>query len=1428
MTTAFEQEAGDIAVIGMAGRFPGARDLTEFWANLRDGVESIRTLTDEELSPHVPPELLQDPDYVRAGGVLEDVDRFDARFFGYSAREAALLDPQHRALLECAWHALEDAGHPEGGRGVGVYAGCSLSGYLLNNLLPGRSVDASAAGFELLIANDKDYLASRIGYKLGLEGPAVSVQTACSSSLVAVHMAAQSLLSYECDVALAGGATVRVPHHAGYRFEEGMILSPDGHCRPFDSRANGTVGGNGAGLVVLKRLADARADGDRVDAVIKGSALTNDGSDKVGYTAPSVHGQAAAVAAALGVGGIEPDTVTAIEAHGTGTPLGDPVEVAALNEVFRTSTKDTGFCALGSVKSNIGHLDSAAGISGFLKAVLQLRNRQLAPTLHYSEPNPRIDFADSPFSVCDRLQEWKGRDAAPLRIGVSSFGFGGTNAHVVLEEAPDRPAAPPPARAVQLLPLSARTPAALDAAAADLADALRAPDAPALPAAAHTLQSGRRAFTHRRIVIGREPGDAAEVLDGADPARTANGTATSGARIALLLPGQGSQYPGMGRELYTGERVFRERIDECAETLRPYLGRDLRTLLHPENPGSAELRDAADTLRRTEFAQPALVTVEYALAELLSSWGLRPAALLGHSVGEITAACLSGALSLPDALRLAARRGALMQQLPPGAMLSVALDEAALVPMMPEGLSLAAVNAPGLCVVSGPQDTVEAFAQELAGRDIGHTRLHTSHAFHSAMIEPALAELAEEVRGLTAAAPRVPYLSNRTGDWITAGQIADPAYWTGHARDAVRFGDGVDRLLEQEDLLLVEAGPGRTLTTLARGADGALRRTLVPTMPGPDDEADAQDFLLTAVGRLWASGADIDWDALEGTGGTRHRVALPGYRFQRRRHWVEAPAGTGTAAQPVIDTPDDEDDEPAHLDSRPELSTPYQEPRDARERTVAAVWQDLLGVSPVGVHDNFIELGGHSLLATRVVARLKEETGVALPMRELVQASTVAAIAELLAHHGGDAAPAADPQDRMPTAVPDPENLYEPFPLTEIQQAQWIGRMGNFHLGNVAAHIYWEVENAGIDLDRLAAAWNVLLRRHPMLNAVLTDDGRQRILPDQGPYVFDTVDLRDRPEDERTARLEELRERISHEMRPTDTWPLFGITAVLLPEDRTRLFLSFDLLIADIGSIRILLQEWRQLYADLGTALPELQISYRDYVLAAAQVRRTSLYETSLAYWRERAAELPPAPDLPLAVSPSELDTPRFTPRSHVLAQDDWRRVKERAASLGVTPSSVLLAVYATVLGGWTRSSRFTLNVTVINRLPVHPDADGLVGEFASFDLLPVDLEQHRGVADIARALQERAWEDLEYRYVNGVDVLRELARQRGGTTGSVMPIVFTSTLVQDTGDQGETLFDWLGDMVHESVQTPQVWLDAAVLETSKGLYISWPAVEKL
>ncbi|MEO3777936.1 amino acid adenylation domain-containing protein [Micromonospora sp. B11E3] len=1414
--------SNDIAIVGMAGRFPGAPDIGAFWRNLRAGVESITYWDDETLrAGGVPAETLADPRYVRAASVLDGIEEFDAAFFGYHAREAALIDPQQRLFLECSWHALEDAGYAPGAIDgtVGVYAGSALSTYLLNNVLAGRVAGTIGETLELLITNDKDYLPNRVSFKLGLGGPAVAVQTACSSSLVAVHTAVQALLEGECDVALAGASAVRLPQPSGYLWEEGLIFSRDGHCRPFDASATGTVFGSGVGVVMLKRLEDALADGDHVEAVIRGTAVTNDGSAKVGYTAPGVDGQARAVATALGIAGVDPATVGAVEAHGTGTPLGDPIEVTALNKVFASRVRTRGGIALGSVKSNVGHLDVAAGVTGLIKAVLQLKHRELVPSLHFDKPNPEIDFDASPFAVNTELREWTATDS-PRRIGVSSFGMGGTNAHVVLEEAPTPAPLPAPARAAQVITLSARTPEALDAAGAALAAALAEPDAPPLPDVAWTLHRGRAAARHRRTVVAADAAEAAAAL--ADPARTVTGTAVDRPRLVFLFPGQGSQYPGMGADLYATEPAFREALDAVADDLAPHLGLDLRTVLFPEGGDPAE---AARRLESTDLAQPALFAVEYATAALLRSLGVTPDAMIGHSIGEITAACLAGVLDRADAARIVATRGRLMAAMPSGAMLSVALGEDDARELLTPALSLAAANAPELCVISGPHDDVAALERVLAERGVQHRRLHTSHAFHSAMMDPVLDPFAAELAGTRFAAPTVPFVSNRTGEWITDREATDPAYWAGHVRDTVHFGASV-ALVAGPDAVLLEVGPGKTLGTLARQV--SREATVLASLPAPGDPPAGPHPGPTLLARLWAAGVDVDLEAVQG--GARRRVSLPGYPFQRRRYWItpDAGAGAGTLDLAGLGGADEPTaDSAAALDGRPNVQTPYVAPRDDRECLVAAIWQDLLGVAPVGVDDNFVELGGHSLLATRVVARVNEAFGVRIGLREMLASPTVAGVAALVAAARTGEEDADEPDPGLPLADPAPQHLHEPFPLAEIQQAQWLGRLGSVEGGNVAAHVYWEVETGEVDLAALTESWREVIRRHGMLRAVVGDDGRQRILPDPGPYVIEATDLRDRPADEVERVLAELRDTLSHQMRPVDVWPLWDVRATLLPGGRTRLHLGFDLMIADIGSIRLVSRDWRRIHQGVGGLAP-LDLSYRDYVLATEELRGSPLHQRSLEYWRERIAELPPRPDLPLAVAPAAVTRPEPISFDLELDKATWKRITDRAGAYGLTPSSVLLAVYAYALGAWCRSGRFTVNVTVTNRLPVHPHVSDLVGEFASFDLLPIDLVAAGSVERLARHLQEQSWQDLENRYVSGVEVLREMARARGGAAGAVMPVVFTSTVVQESEPGDETWFGWLGDMVHEVAQTPQVWLDFALLETADGVRMSWHGVRQL
>ena len=878
------QELSGIAVIGMAGRFPGARNLDEFWRNLCNGVESITFFTDEELkATGIDEAALIDPSYVRARGVLQDAEVFDAAFFGFSPREAELLDPQQRLFLQCAWHALENAGYDpvRCTRAVGVYAGLSSSSYLLNNLDSALGSDAAAA--TAMLGNDRDFFATRVAYKLNLRGPCLTLQTACSTSLVAVHTACQALLTCECDMALAGGATIKVPQQSGYYYEEGGIYSPDGHCRAFDGAARGTVGGSGVGVVVLKRLQDALADRDRVDAVILGSAVNNDGASKVGYTAPSVDGQAEVIAAAQALAGIDAAEIGYVEAHGTGTPLGDPIEIAALTKAFRVSTSLNRSCAIGSVKTNLGHLDAAAGIAGFIKTVLAVRHAKIPPSLHFEQPNPQIAFGSSPFFVNTALADW-GNPGKPRLAGVSSFGIGGTNAHVVLGEAPAQPKADS-SRRLNLLTLSARSPSALDEAARELSEWLNSHSDENLADVAYTLQVGRHSFECRRSVVCSDAKEAAAALAAGDPSRvfTAQGV-TGRPPVAFMFPGQGSQSPAMGQELYDNEPIFRRELDACCDLLASHLNLDLRELLY----SSTQDRDESERrLRHTAIAQPALFAIEYAMARLWMEWGVEPQAMIGHSIGEYVAACIAGVMSLPDALEVVAARGRLMEAMPPGVMIAVSLSMADVAPLLTGDLSVATLNAPRQTVVSGPEEQVVELERGLATCGSAGVRLHTSHAFHSAMMDPVLEPFREQVERIPLRPPHVPFLSNLTGTWITNEQAISPDYWVRHVREAVRFSDGVAELLREPSRVLLEVGPGRSLVNLAR-KQCEPSRTILASLSVSDDRSSALHGLLNTLGSMWGVGIDVDWAAFN-TGQGRRRLALPVYPFERQRFWVDPP-----------------------------------------------------------------------------------------------------------------------------------------------------------------------------------------------------------------------------------------------------------------------------------------------------------------------------------------------------------------------------------------------------------------------------------------------------------------------------------------------------------------------------------------------------------
>ncbi|MDQ7957760.1 MAG: SDR family NAD(P)-dependent oxidoreductase [Pseudomonadota bacterium] len=892
----------EVAIVGMAGRFPGAPDVETLWRNLCAGVESVTSFTEDQLRARgVPPELLADPDYVRAGVVLDGIDQFDAAFFGYAPREAERLDPQQRLFLECAWEALEDAGYDaqRWPGSIAVYGGAGANVYLMRHLLPATGVDAGSRIAELLglmSGNAADALCTRVAYKLGLRGPAITVQTACSTSLTAVHLACRSLLAFDCDMALAGGVSLNLLQNGGYRYEAGAIFSPDGHCRAFDAQAAGTVLGSGAGIVVLKRLEDALRDGDTIRAVVKGSAANNDGADKMGFTAPGVQGQAAVIRAAQLIADVSADSIGYVETHGTGTALGDPIEIAALTQAFRAGTARQGFCAIGSLKTNIGHLDAAAGVAGLIKAAKSLEQRTLVPSLHFERAHPQLALETSPFFVNTEARAWP-RGATPRRAAVSGFGIGGTNVHVVLEEppSPEPPAAD--GDAWHILPLSARDAGALRQSAARLADRLDARPPLSLADVAHTLQVGRRAMPLRRAVIASTAAHAIETLRGPAHALCPEVcAAASPPQVGFLFPGGGTQHVHMGRDLYRAAPVFREELDRCCELLAPTLGIDLRTLIFPPEGGEA----AADAqLFQMAFAQPALFAVQYAMARLWMHRGVRPAVMMGHSLGEYVAACLAGVFRLEDALSIVAARGRLMQSVGPGAMTAVALPEAQLGAFIAMGCDIGAVNGESLCVLSGPVDAIETAERELLARGQQPRRLRISIASHSAMTVPLLAELRKVVAAMPRQAPSIPFVSNITGRLITPEEATSPDYWAAHLRGTVRFWDGLGELFAQPGRAVLEVGPGETLCGLARAHPLAASAAGVwASQAHPQQQARNGQQMAYAIAGLWSAGVEIDWQACH-AGASRRRVPLPSYPFQRRRHWVEA--GAGASAAPSTD-----------------------------------------------------------------------------------------------------------------------------------------------------------------------------------------------------------------------------------------------------------------------------------------------------------------------------------------------------------------------------------------------------------------------------------------------------------------------------------------------------------------------------------------------
>jgi amino acid adenylation domain-containing protein len=1000
-----------IAVISMTGRFPGASSVEAYWENIRNGVESIRFFSREEMiESSVPVSQVDDPNYVPARGLMDDPDKYDAAFFGYNPRDALLMDPQHRQLLECSWEVMERAGYDATkypGR-VGVFVGTGKNTY--EQLAAAEySVGQSLDLMQSLISSGVDFPSARISYNLNLHGPSMNIQTACSTSLVAVHVACRSLLEGECDLALAGGASIKPPLKVGSMYQPGGITSPDGHCRAFDAAAEGTVGATGVGVVLLKRLEDALDDGDAIEAVILGSAVNNDGSEKLGFSAPSIKWQADVIRTAHQKANIHPDTIQLVECHGTGTPLGDPVEIEALTRAFGKSGNRTEPCAIGSVKSNLGHLDAAAGVAGLIKTVMCLKHREMAPSLNYREPNPRIDFKNSPFRVNDRLCAWP-RGAMPRRAGVSSFGIGGTNAHVVLEEAPDQIPITEN-KLVKLVILSARSRKALDRSAENLLQHLESNLGINLDDVAYTLQVGRRDFEYRLSLLCKDRHEAVDALRKHGDGVVYSRHETSQRPVVFMFPGQGSQHENMARGLYEQHEMFRAVIDDCCKKLLNVLNLDLRHLLFPEKGGGT---DPCRNLEQTCFTQPALFVIDYALARLWIHWGIKPWSFIGHSLGEYVAACLAGVMSLEDALSLIAIRGRLMNDMLEGSMLSVCLPEDELKERLDPMCSVAAVNLGDVCTVSGPVDSIRQLEIKLRGENLKCQSLNTSHAFHSVMMEPCLEIFVEEVKKIQLDVPQIKFISNVTGSWITDAEAVDPDYWGRQLRETVRFSDGLATVFRDGGDLLLEAGAGKTLSSLA-GAhpekpDGVR---IIRSLPCMGDGITDQGFITQSVAQFWLNGLMPNWSNFHPRR-DRRRVQLPTYPFEHQSFWIKHgsrhhqvgrkpfPATLQENQQVDLDAADHP--RPGEQSAsglpvcqpRPESDIPFVEARNKIESSLALIWQELLGIGPIGIDDNFFNMGGHSLSASRIMIFMREEYDIELPIRQIFDHPTIRQLARMI------------------------------------------------------------------------------------------------------------------------------------------------------------------------------------------------------------------------------------------------------------------------------------------------------------------------------------------------------------------------------------------------------------------------------------------------
>jgi amino acid adenylation domain-containing protein len=1369
----------EIAVIGMAGRFPGAADVEEFWERLEKGVESIVFFTDEELrQAGVAEEILQQADYVKAHGILEDIDCFDAPYFDYTPGEAGQMDPQVRIFHECAVAALEDAGVVPGSYkgSIGFFAGAADNFYW-----QAWSVLSGNRQFLASQLSDKDFLCTHISYKLDLQGPASLVQTACSTSLAAIHHACRALLTGDCKIALAGGVRAVVPQERGYLYREDMIYSPDGHCRAFDANARGTTAGNGAAIVVLKLLKAALVDRDHIYAVIKGTAVNNDGKRKVGYSAPSVEGQADVIKTALGMARVEPESITYIETHGTGTSLGDMVEIGALKLAFNTGKRN--FCALGSVKTNVGHLDCAAGAASFIKAVLCLTHRAIPPSLHFNTANPRLDLANSPFYVNAALTRWNPADGYPLRAGVSSFGIGGTNVHVILEEAPKEAGADEQGAGLpRLIFISAETSTALDRGTRDLVRHLKKNPGINLADAAYTLHAGRSHYRHRRTAVCTGAADAAAVFSDNNSQRVKTAVFKGGdIPVIFMFPGQGSQYENMGLDLYRDEPVFREAMDRCFEILTPLWGYDLKEILYPE----AGRPYPSAGISRTEIAQPLVFVFEFALGKLLISKGMKPRAMIGYSFGEYTAACISGVFSLGDVLRLIVSRGRLMQEMPGGAMLSVPLPEHELRGLLcsgvGKGITLAVVNEDS-CIVSGLPEAIEDFEKVMKARRMMCMRLNLAQAGHSPIYDPAVDRFKGVLDRVRLNKPEIPFISGVTGTWIKEEEALDPMYWVRPMLETIRFADGIRELLNIENPVFVEVGPGRDLSVLVRRMMERKQNPqvrIVNTVPPSREKGPDAGYLLRKIGQLWLYGVFIDGEAFYAEE-KRYRISLPTYSFDKRRYWlddVSIDLDRGTAARivlfkkPVL--PVDLQDETVPREEagsreRPGLDSRYVEPGNEIEKRLVFIWEDFFGIRRLGIDDDFFELGGDSLKAMTVSAEIHKALDVKVPLESFFKYPTIRELSSYIEGSGEDKFQFVEAAEQK-----------EYYCLSSAQNRLYIIQQMDL---NSTAYNLPEVLPLELDTerDKLEETFKKLIHRHESLRTsfALVDEEPVQKIHEEVDFTIDYYDL--------TAKNAKDREDLIKDfIRPFDlsTVPLLRIGLIRTADGEHLLLVDMHHIISDAVSHNVLVKEFTVFYQ--GEVLPPLPIQFRDYSQWQDRSREKGILKEQEEYWLEEFKG-----ELPVLNILTDYPRPAFQSFEgsivpFVLGKRETAALRKIAADESATLFMVLLAV------GYLFLSRISGQEDIVIGTPAagrrHADLDRIIGPFLNTLGLRSPAPGEQTFKTFVARVKEKtikAFDNQEYAFE---DLVGKIGADRDRSRNPLFDVVFTlHSIAEAPGQTGE------------------------------------------